>query len=336
MARKPKDKEAEDLIDVGDEDESAVDITLEDDVNPNISDQLQTTAEAPETDDFDSDDEEEKVELSPEEILEAFLKDHPEVRELRSKDIKGRIDRLTYQQKEAERREQAAIEYARNVQKENAELKSKQQHQDGVFINEHKARLEAQLATAKEQYKDAQEAGDPELLAEANVLLARTSAELAQAEQTETRFQRFIRSSKPPEETLVPYAPEPSPNQRPPVDAKAEAWAKRNEWFGEDEEMTQAALSIHNQLVTQEGYIPTGNGYYAELDSRLRRNFPDKFEKPATSTAAPQGQQVVTPPSSTSNMRNPRGKRNIRLTPSQVSIAKKLGVPLEEYAKYVV
>lgn len=325
----------EELIDIGDEDEVEVDVSL-DDANPNVADTLQAADQAEdhgeEPDEIESEDEEDK--RSPEEKLKAFLDANPDVSDLRSKDIKGRIDKLTWEAKEAQRQLDAATEFARGVQRENVELKSKQQHQDGVFINEHKARLEAQVSTAKKQLKEALEAGDPELIADAQTLIARTTAELTQAEQTETRFERFVRSK--PEEKFVPYeppAPEGGPAPQPQVDPKAQAWAEKNAWFGEDEDMTQAALNIHQKLVMEEGYIPTGNGYYAELDARMRRNFPDKFETPRAT--AMQGEQMVTAPSRTASNRNPRGKRNVRLTPSQVAIAKKLGVPLEEYAKYV-
>jgi hypothetical protein len=331
MAAKKQNEqqELEELIDVGDADEEEVEIELrsDKDENPNIADTLETIEEHEE-----EIEEPEEDTRTPEQKLAAFLDANPDVSEYRAQDIQGRIKDLTWKQKEAERQQQAAIEYAQNVQKENAELKSKQQHQDGVFINEHKGRLEAQLGVAKKQLREAHEAGDPDLIAEAQTLLSKTAAELTQAEQTETRFQRFVQTQ--PEETITPYQPQPSPEARPQVDPKAQAWAQRNEWFGEDETMTQAALSIHQQLI-QESYMPTGDGYYAELDNRMRKNFPDKFQKPAERTNNEiHGNQVVTPPSR-SVSRKPRGKHNVRLTPSQVAIAKKLGVPLEEYAKYV-
>jgi hypothetical protein len=329
QAKKTEQQEIEEeLIDIGDEEEEEVDIEFDEKENPNIVDQLQAVPEEGEQKESEQD------ERSAEEKLNEFLEAHPDVSDLRSKDIKGRIDKLTWQMKEAERQRDAATQYAQNVQKENLSLKSRQQHQDGVFINEHKARLEAQLATAKEQLKDAHEAGDTDLIADAQTLLSKTVAELSQAEQTETRFQRYVQSTPSPEQDVQPYYPPQSQAPAPQVDPKAEAWAKRNEWFGEDEEMTQAALSIHETLVTQEGYIPTGNGYYAELDSRMRKNYPNYFSE--KSKPELQGNQMVTPPSSASSSRTPRGKRNVRLTPSQVAIAKKLGVPLEEYAKYVV
>lgn len=320
------------LVDVGDENEVETEVLLDsdEDENPNVADQL----EASPADDEDKDDKEDKEDTrTPEEKLIAFLDENPDVSEFRKKDIKDRINKLTYEKNEATRREQAATDYARGVQTENAELKTKQQHQDGVFIGEHKSRLEAQLETAKNQYREAHEAGDASLLADANALIARTAAELAQAEQTETRFSRFVKTNPSPNAEVTPWQPPADPNAPAPTttpDAKAEAWAERNKWFGEDEEMTKAALNIHQTLVTQEGYMPTANGYYAELDSRLRKNYPDKFTKPQVS-----GQQVVTPSSSATPGKTPKGKHKVRLSASQVAIAKKLGLTVEQYAKYV-
>jgi hypothetical protein len=323
----------DDLIDVGDEDEVETEILLDDEnENPNVSDQLEASSEVEDDDDGGS----EKDERTPEQKLNEFLDANPDVSELRSTDIKGRIGKLTYEKNEAERQREAAVEFARAIQIENANLKTKQQHQDGVFINEHKARLETQLDVAKKAYQEAHEEGDAGLIAEANALIARATAELAQAEQTETRFSRFVKSNRPPSEEVIPYEPPSDPNAQPAqpaVSPKAEAWAERNSWFGEDEEMTNAALNIHKSLVTQEGYLPSGDGYYNELDLRMRKNYPERFktvEKPELNA-----QQTVTPTGGGNSTPRKRGKRRIHLTPSQVAVAKKLGVPLEEYAKYV-
>ena len=330
----------EDLIDVGDADENAVDVELTDeDDNPNIADQLAAT----EDDDLDTkagDDEPPKDTRTPEQKMQDYLEGDADLKDYYSKEVNKRIGKMTYDVREAERQREAAIAYAQGVQTENVALKSKQQHQDGVFINEHKSRLETQLDAAKAQYAQAHEAGDPSLIADANALIARTSAELAQAEQTETRFTRFVKNNPAPTETVVPYQPPPDPRAPAPQtaqpDAKAQAWAEKNTWFGEDEEMTNGALNIHNTLINGEGYLATGNGYYAELDARLRKNFPDKFESaPVADAPGLSGQQVVTPSSSTTVNAKPRGKKNVRLSPSQVSIAKKLGLTLEQYAKYV-
>lgn len=338
MAKKPKiEDNKETLINVGDENEEAVEIELDTNDNPNIKDQLEATP------DDDSELETEEDDRSPEKKLHDFLELNPDVSEYRNTDIKGRINKLTYESKEAERQKNAAIEFAQGMQTENAELKSKQQHQDGVFINEHKSRLESQMTTAKKQYQEAHELGDSELIADAQERISKTAAELSQVEQTESSFQRFVKNNPNPTETVVPYQPpaaDPSATSATEdtreIDPKASAWAAKNEWFGDDQEMTQGALTIHNQLVTNEGYLPTGDGYYAELDQRLRKNFPDKFNggAPGTTNTTMQGTTTVTPATRSTSSRAARGSRNVHLTPSEVAIAKKLGVPLEEYAKY--
>ena len=333
MAKAATTNNDEDLIDVGDANENAVDIELADDNdNPNIVDQLEAVDDNLEAE-VEEDADAPKDTRTAEQKMQDYLEGDEELKEYYSKEVNKRIGKITYDMREAERQRDAATEYAQGVQAENVELKSKQQHQDGVFINEHKSRLEAQLDTAKAQYRDAHDSGDSSLLADANALLAQTAAELAQATQAETRFSRHVRTTPAPNENIAPYQP-PAPENRPAeVDPKAQAWAEKNTWFGEDQDMTNAALNIHQTLINSEGYIPTGNGYYTELDARLRKNFPDKFEAPVPPEIT--GQQVVTPSSSATANAKPRGKRNVRLSASQVAIAKKLGVPLEEYAKYV-
>tara|TARA_R110002096_G_scaffold190674_3_gene371840 strand:- start:2470 stop:3444 length:975 start_codon:yes stop_codon:yes gene_type:complete len=321
----------EELVDVGDNDELEVDIELDDEesnitpVNPNIADQLAAPAEG----------EADEDKRTPAEKLEAYMEADEDAAEY-GRDVRKRINKLTYEKHEAERREKAAIEYAQGVQGENTTLKSKQQHQDGVFLNEHKGRVTAQLEQAKQQYKEAHQSGDIDLITEANQNIAQYAAELTQADQTEARFKRTV--SRPQAAPEPAYQPAPSagyqeqaPRQ---IDAKAESWATKNEWFGNDSDMTDAAMQIHTSLVTQEGFLPTGDAYYTELDTRMRKNFPSKFgttPKPRMGN----GQPAVTPGGGGNPPARKPGKKNVRLSASQVAIAKKLGVPLEEYAKYV-
>ena len=316
------------LQQVEDDDDRDVEIELDDagndDFNPNIADQL---------DNAPNDNPIEDKRTAEERIL-AFLEEDEELKEY-GDGVQKRINKLTYNWREAERREQAAIAYAEGVKREIEQLRVRQQESDGVFINEYKGRVEAQLAQAKQNLKAAYEAGDAELIAEANTNIARFSAELANAEQTESRYRR--RAQQAPQQFTQPNPqqfarPNPQfarPQQPPRPDPKAETWAERNTWFGEDRVMTDAALSIHRELVTEEGYTPDSDEYYAEVDKRIRRNFPHKFQQPAK----PQQASSVTP--SASNAVAKRGKRNVKLSASQVAMAKRLGVSLEEYAKYV-
>lgn len=296
--------------------------------NPNVDDQLAT---AP------SDDGDTSAKLTAKERLAKFLDEDEGAKEY-SDGVQKRIDKLTYNWRESERREQTAIQYAQNVHQENEGLKAQRQQQDGVFINEYKGRVEAEVDTAKRQYREAFDTGDSELIAEANANLSKRSAELNSAEQTENRFKRNSQRQAPqqqyapqqPQQQYAPqqqqYAPQ-QPAAEP--DAKATAWAEKNKWFGEDKIMTNAAMSIHSDLVTEEGFATESDGYYAELNKRIRKNFPHKFQTPKQT-----GDQVVAPGGTQAG--NPsRGKRTVKLSPSQVNIAKRLGVPLEEYAKYV-
>jgi len=330
-AKKNINEETEDLIDVGDEKESAVDIELgegddkvvnKDEINPNVEDQLDKAAsDSDKTDD----------ETTPKERASEYVK--PEAEAEDSEQVKRRIGKLTYQMREAERREAAAVEFAQGVQKENLTLKGKQLQQDGVFIEEHKSRIESNITAAQQQYREAHELGDAALISEATTNLAKYAAQLSTAEATQARFKKHV-ESKPVETEVAPYQPPASPNaptdSRQAPDPRAVAWAERNVWFGEDQAMTNGAMQIHKQLVGTEGFIASGDGYYAELDKRIRKNFPNSFKAPKM-----EAQQVVTG-GDVGTATTPRNtKRSVRLSPSEVAISKKLGVPLEEYARYV-
>jgi len=332
--KKNVNETTEDLIDVGEENEKAVDIELgdeddklinKDEINPNVDDQLDKAASG----EGDTDDSTPK-ERATEYVKPDATKDDDKED---SEQVKRRIGKLTYQMREAERREAAAVEFAQGVQKENLTLKDKQLQQDGVFIEEHKSRIESDMTAAQQQYREAHDLGDAALISEATTNLAKHAARLTTAEATQARFKKHV-ETKPVETEIPPYQPPAAPGKtedtRPAPDPRAVAWAERNEWFGEDQAMTNGAMQIHKQLVTTEGFIASGDGYYAELDKRIRKNFPNSFRAPKL-----EAQQVVTGGDvSTSN--TPRGtKRSVRLSASQVAIAKKLGVPLEEYAKYV-
>jgi len=318
------------ILNTGTDDEIEIEIESEslDNENPNVDDQLAATT----TDD-------EGIKLTAEERVKEYLEADEELKEY-GDDVQRRINKLTYNWRESERREQAAVEYAQKVHTENDELRTQQQQQDGVFINEYKGRVEAQLETAKQQYKEAYEAGDPGLITEANGNIARYAAELNTAEQTEHRYKRNAQQP-PPVRPQMQY-PQAQPQAQPPMqqqpvypqqqqpqpDAKAEGWAEKNKWFGEDRVMTTAAMGIHQDLV-QNGYAPESDEYYNQINSQMRKNFPHKFTPPKQQVT-----QTVTPGATNAVVRK-AGKKHVKLTASQVNIAKRLGVPLEEYAKYV-
>jgi len=244
------------------------------------------------------------------------------------KKVQGRIDKLTKKVREAERREQAATEYARNVYQENKTLQEKAQSLDDGYVNQYENRVTAELDTVKKQLKQAVETGDVDKQVEANQHLARLSVEAERVRTTQEKKERLKKQreeqgDREPQQYQQQYVP---PQMPPPqADPKAESWADKNEWFGKDEPMTLTSFSIHRNLV-EEGFDPQSDMYYSEVDKRMRDNFPHKF-----------GQQVSpTQTVASANRGGPvRRKGTVRLTPSQVAISKKLGVPLSEYAKYV-
>ena len=327
----------EDLVRVGEEDEEEVEIELEvsendeQEDNPNVADQIQGAQAS---------DEDEDDKRTPEERFNAFKEQDPEAAEDYSTKVQKRIDKLTYRFKEEERQKQAELEFAESVKKENENLKKEQMKGQFAFLTSRKGHLEAELEQAKSLYKQAYHANDPELIADANQNIGKYASELSQIENTIGRLKNnpSFRQSTENKETPV-ETPKKTPalqqtQQRPEPDEKAQAWAEKNEWFGEDEEMTKGALTIHRQLVTQEGYLPQSDAYYSELNNRIRKNYPSKFETQQQPANAPR-QQVVAPANGTGSGSRSKNQKRVRLSPSQVAIAKKLGVPLEEYAKYV-
>lgn len=247
-----------------------------------------------------------------------------------SENVQKRIAKLTAKMREAERREQAAIEYARNVQAKAQDLEQKLVVTDQSRLNEAKTRLETQQATLRSIIKRAREEGDIDTETEAQQRLAELSYEQRQVsdwieQQKAQPVQRQEPVYQPQPQYQAPQPPAPS--------AKADSWAERNPWFGQDRTMTYAAWGIHQTLVDEEGIDPESDEYYTELDNRLRNEFPNKFQPAQTNNRQRSNVPSVAPASRSSGVNSAR--RTVRLSPSQVAIAKKLGVPLEEYAKYV-
>lgn len=241
-----------------------------------------------------------------------------------SEGVKKRINKMTAKLREAERREQAALEYARGVQARLHEEQKRAQALDQSYVGEYKARVTQQMDTARNRLRQAVMENDADGMAEAQEALARLTIEqervsLAERQQAQYREQ-------PPEQV---YQPAPQPQQSRP-DPRAETWASKNTWFGDDQVMTYAAFGIHNKLVTEEGFDPSSDEYYDELDRRIRSEFPNRFKeenrpRKTSQSVAPASRSGVTV----------SGRKMVKLTSSQVAMAKKLGVPLEEYAKYV-
>ena len=238
-----------------------------------------------------------------------------------------RIDRLTKKMREAQRREEEAINYAKQVQDEAAKLKQRFSALDSNYVTEYSNRVSTQMEQTEKELARAMELGDTAAVVEANKKMIALSAENERANQAKLAQERQQQQAE--QQQAAPQQMQAAPQQqikRP--DPKAQDWAARNEWFGQDEAKTFAAFGIHKKLVEDEGFDPTSDEYYTELDRRIS----DTFGGEAKSASKRPAQTVAGV--SRSNSGRSSGKK-VRLTPSQVAIAKKLGVPLEEYAKYV-
>ena len=249
-----------------------------------------------------------------------------------SKNVQSRINKLTGKLREAERREQAATQFAESVKQENEKLKTKNVALDGNYMVEYANRITTETASAKADLKSATEMDDVEKQVEAQQELARLAVEAQQLKNLNTQRQARKEETVSPNMTLDQAVERANTNQQvAPPDPKAEAWAENNPWFGEDTAMTMTSFVIHRQLTEEEGFDATEDQYYDEIDKRMRAEFPHKFGEAVQEEIRP----AQTVASATRSPKRGRGKNTVRLTPSQVAIAKKLGVPLEEYAKHV-
>ena len=235
-----------------------------------------------------------------------------------------RINRLTKKMREAERQREEALNYAKNVQAESEKIKQRMESLDNNYVNEFSSRVTSQMEQAEAELSRAIEIGDSAATVAAQRKLTNLAIQADRAEQAKAQQEQQKAQSEAAAQQVPQQAPQQAP-RRP--DAKAEQWALRNTWFGEDEAMTYAAFGIHKKLVEEEGFDPTSDEYYTELDRRID----DKFNTGAKTTSKRPAQTVAGATRTTSG----RSGKKVRLTPSQVAIAKKLGVPLEEYAKHV-
>ena len=244
-----------------------------------------------------------------------------------SKGVQSRIAKLTRKMREAERREQAAVEYAQAVEKKRLVDQERFQKVDSDFTKKFEENVKTGMESAQKELAMAIESGDATAQVEANKRIATLAFENAKLEQR--------KQSQPVEQEPVQLSdggrlpPQPTVQDLPAPDPKAEDWAARNTWFGQDRAMTYTAFEIHKDLVN-EGFDPQSNEYYAEVDNRIKVDFPHKFGNTETKQTNRAVQSVAS-----ANRSVKPGRKTVRLTSSQVAIAKKLGVPLEEYAKQI-
>jgi len=245
--------------------------------------------------------------------------------------VKKRIDKLTARLRETQRREEAALEYARNVRQQNEQLEQRYQKTDTERLQEAQGRVDSHLIALKQVIKKAREEGDIDTETEAQQRLTSMIWEQQRLNETTNQRRQEAEKPKPAEEQpeiLRPRMPEP--------DLKAEEWAEQNTWFGTNTVMTHTVRGIHMDLVQKEGFDPSSDEYYSEIDRRMSRIFPSEYgiEPTPQNNRTNRPVQTVAPATRSSGVNN-SARRSVRLSPSQVAIAKKLGVPLEEYAKYV-
>jgi hypothetical protein len=251
-----------------------------------------------------------------------------------SESAQARINRLTKKMRDAQRREQEALSYAKQVQAEAEQLRTRMTQVDQGYLQEYGSRLATETQIAEAEMKRAVEIGDSAKVVESQRRLAQLYAaaeKYTTAKQQQEAYAEQVKAAQGAQilsqETQV-QQPQQAPARRP--DPKAEQWAQRNTWFGQDEVMTFATFGLHKKLVAEEGFDPESDEYYTELDRRLREEFPHKL-----SGSSKRAVQTVVGVSRANSVTTPARSKKVRLTPTQVAVAKKLGVPLELYAKYV-
>ena len=246
-----------------------------------------------------------------------------------SKGVQARIAKLTRKMREAERREQAATEYARAVEEKRLALEKKFNKTDADYIKKFETTISSGLEAAQKELAAAIESGDAKAQVEANKRIATLAFENAKLDAAKEGREVTTQAEKPVQ-TLSQGGDVKIPQTDDPInmDPKAEAWAAKNSWFGRDRAMTYTAFEIHKDLTEKEGFDPSSDEYYAEVDKRIKVDFPHKFGNTENKQSTAPVQTVA---SATRSVKP--GRKTVRLTSSQVAIAKKLGVPLEEYAK---
>ena len=304
-----EENKKDDLIDVGEADEKATEINL---------DEQQPKQEAAE--------EKVEVEQVEEKPVEQKEEKKDELKEY-SEGVQKRIAKLTRKMREAERQREEAVTFAESVKRDKEALEGKLSKLDKSYVSEFENRVKTNMDAARQALKVAIEAGDVDGQVSAQEQMARLSSDAARLGQL-----KAAEEARPEKKVNINTQRRAyDPTSTVPTDAKAEDWASNNTWFGNDTAMTYTAFDIHKKLVEEEGYDPKSDEYYAEVDKRIRLEFPHKFDKMADTTTerAKPAQNVASAKRSA-----PQGrKKTVKLTPSQVAIAKRLGVPLEDYAK---
>jgi len=317
----PEEEKVDNLIDVGEADQQPAEINLDDKGEPE-------KVEAPKEEKIEIEKVEEPQDKTYENERETKLEKKEDKDELKeySEGVQKRIAKLTRKMREAERQREEAVSYAQNVHNQNTEMEKRLSKIDNSYVSEFESRVKTSMAAAQLALKNAIESQDVEAQVAAQKQLAALTMDEARLNSI-----KVANENKPKaRERDVNITPQrTAPTAR--TDPRAEDWASKNSWFGNDSAMTYTAFDIHKTLVEKEGYDPQSNEYYEEVDKRIRVEFPHKFgkmESNSTERAKP-AQNVASAKRSSSTGR----RKTVKLTQSQVAIAKRLGVPLEDYAK---
>ena len=330
----PEEEKTENLIDVGDADEKATEIDLDKKAEGGEVKDEKTTqdsdkpADAPEKLDEPvdvRDSKDDKEQATEEEVKEQPTEQKKEMEEY-SEGVKKRIAKLTRKMREAERQKEEAVTYAKRVMRQRDELTQTATNLDRDYAKEMENRISSSLAAAQAKLGASGEADDKKAEVEALTAISQLGYEQGKLAEIKSR-QKMEETARETTRKQGPGAQYPT-QQTPPPDPKAEDWAEKNEWFGKDNAMTYTAFDLHRKLTEEEGFDPKSNSYYEEIDKRIRLEFPQKFGNTVEKTINKPTQNVA---SATRSARV--GRKSVRLTPSQVAIAKKLRVPLEEYAR---
>ena len=306
-------RKADDLVDVGEADQESTEINLDSKGEPE-------KVEAPK---------EEKIEV--EEVTDVPVQEDKREQKVEKKDevqeysegVQKRIAKLTRKMREAERQKEEAIAFAEAANKQKAELEGRLSTLDKSYTSEFETRVKTNMAAARQALKTAIESQDVDGQIAAQEQISNLTMDAARL-----NAMKVAAESKPKEVNVTPQ----QTRQSAQTDPMAEAWAAENAWFGNDSAMTYTAFDIHKQLVEKEGFDPKSKEYYEEVDKRIRVEFPHKFDKIEDNTTE-RAKPVQNVASAKRSASTSKGRKTVKLTPSQVAIAKRLGVPLEEYAK---
>jgi len=312
-----ENEKTENLVDVGEE--QGAEINLDDKGEP---EKVETPVE-------------EKIEVEQvsedktfENERETKLEENKDELKEYSDGVQKRIAKLTRKMREAERQKEEAVAYAQSIQNKNLEMEGRISKIDNSYVSEFESRVKTGLAAAKLALKNAIESQD----VEAQIAAQQQLASLTMDEARVNSIKAANENKPKAQEREVNITPQQQRAPQQQSDPRAEDWASRNSWFGNDSAMTYTAFDIHKTLVEKEGFDPQSNDYYAEVDKRIRLEFPHKFDKVENNTTerAKPAQNVASARRSASTN---KGRKTVKLSPSQVAIAKRLGVPLEAYAK---